>query len=186
MLGQSAKGVRHYWEMAISGKAWVYSSAQESCMQIKTLCTDEVQKTETSKERVHKMNYYDENEEATTVLAHKKNLSLLPKAECASIHIAGNKGKLKDGSFTASAFIIMVKCNGEWRPENEWLHRAGMKTARRVYTTIKAARLAKEEIKTKWGVAVAKKAATKRTSKSEEIEVLKAQIAALKAALQAA
>lgn len=132
------------------------------------------------------MNYYNENEEtATTVTAQKKNLALLPKAECASIHIAGNKGKLKDGSFVASAFIIMVKCNGEWRPENEWLHRAGMKTARRVYTTIEAARLAKEEIKTKWGVVVEKKA-TKRASKSEEIVALKAQIEALKAALRAA
>lgn len=129
------------------------------------------------------MNYNET--ETTTVAARKKNLGALPKAECASIHIAGNKGKLKDGSFVANAFIITVKCNGEWRPENEWLHKYGMKTARRVYATIEAARLAKEEILNKWGVAIEKKA-TKRASKSEEIEALKAQIAVLKAALQAA
>lgn len=132
------------------------------------------------------MNYannYTNNVLTTKVVtAQKKNLALLPKAEVVSIHVAGNKGKLKDGKFEASAFVIMVKADGVWRPENEWLHINGMKTSRRVYTTIEAAREAKEEIKAKWGVEVEKKTA-KRVTKSEEIATLKAQIEALKSAL---
>lgn len=134
-----------------------------------------------------------------TVEARKKNVATLPKVGAASIHVAGNKGKIRDAELSASAFIIMVKlaadwtdCNGvthhagEWRPENEWLHLAGMKTARRVYTDIEKAREAKESIKTDWGKAIAKKEKKGRgPTKAElqdEVEALKAMIAELKKA----
>ena len=134
-----------------------------------------------------------------TVTAHKKNVAVLPKVGAASIHVAGNKGKVKDGELSASAFIITVKlaadwkdCNGvthhagEWRPENEWLHLAGMKTARRVYTDIDKAREAKEAIKTDWGKAVEVKEKKGRgPTKAElqdEVEALKAMIEELKKA----
>lgn len=110
--------------------------------------------------------------------AVQKRLVNLPKAECASIHIDGNKGKVSDGKLTATAFIIMVKCNGEWRPENEWLHRAGMKTARRVYTDINKAKAAKEEIVKKWGVP------TSSQGKKREEEKQRAADEATKAAME--
>lgn len=116
------------------------------------------------------------------VEAHKKDLGILPRAEAASVHIAANSGKVKDGSLKASAFVVMVKCHGEWRPENEWLHAAGMKTARRVYTSIERARAAKDEIKSKWGVKTAPKAKAKGKgpTKAELID----QVAALSAMIE--
>ena len=127
-----------------------------------------------------------ENEVNMTVEAHKKNLGIMPKVEAASIHVAGNSGRVKDGELTASAFIIMVKCHGEWRPENEWMHKYGFKTARRVYTDIEKARAAKEEIKTKWGAKTEEKPKkAKGPMKAElqdEVEALKAMIAELKKA----
>lgn len=98
---------------------------------------------------------------------HKKDYSRLPKAEVVSIHADGNKRE--GGKLTCNAYILMVKCNGKWRPENEWLHHAGLKTARRVYADtvrdgkivksgIEKAREAKEEILAKWGVAKVEKA----------------------------
>lgn len=110
-----------------------------------------------------------ENIISETVEAGKKNLAKLPKVEAASIHVAGNTGKVSDGHLKASAFIIMVKCHGEWRPENEWMHNAGFKTSRRVYTDIDKARAAKDEIKAKWGVA------TSKTGKAKDEAVAKAK-----------
>ena len=116
------------------------------------------------------------------VEAHKKDLGVLPRAEAASIHVAANSGKVKDGVLNAAAFIIMVKCHGEWRPENEWLHAAGMKTSRRVYTSIEKAREAKEDIKAKWGVKTAPKAKAKGRgpTKAELVD----QVAALSALVE--
>lgn len=115
-----------------------------------------------------------ENNIEVEVGAVTKDLSKLPKVEAASIHIAGNKGKVSDGVLTASAFVIMVKAGGEWRPENEWLHRAGMKTARRVYTDIENAKAAKAEIKAKWGMPKSE-AAQKRDAEKEEAKKVAAQ-----------
>ena len=138
-----------------------------------------------------------ENEVNMTVEAHKKNLGMMPKVEAASIHVAGNSGRVKDGELSASAFIITVKlatdwtdCNGvthhagEWRPENEWLHLAGMKTSRRVYTDIEKAREAKESIKNDWGKAKKEKKGRGPTKVElqDEVEALKAMIAELKKA----
>lgn len=132
----------------------------------KSLHTDEPRNGEThKKEKRYKM----ENTIEMQVKANTKNLSKLPKAECVSIHVDGNSGKVKDGTLKASAFILMVKCNGEWRPENEWLHRAGMKTARRVFTDIEKAKAAKAEIKAKWGVP------TSKTGKAKDEAVAKAK-----------
>lgn len=110
------------------------------------------------------------NEIKVEVGAVKKNLSKLPKVEAASIHVAGNKGKVSDGVLKASAFVIMVKANGEWRPENEWLHRAGMKTARRVYTDIDKARAAKAEIKAKWGMPTTAKGKKTEEEKAKAVK----------------
>ena len=114
------------------------------------------------------------------VTANKKNLALLPKAEVVSVHVAGNSGKFGDGQYTASAFILMVKANGEWRPENEWLHAAGLKTARRVYTSLEKAKAAKEEIKATWGVLKEKKTKTSREEiLAKKVAELEARIAEL-------
>ena len=118
-----------------------------------------------------------ENEVNMTVEAHKKNLCVMPKVEAASIHVAGNSGKVKDGELKASAFIIMVKCNGEWRPENEWLHKYGFKTARRVYANIEKARAAKEEIKSKWGKSTSAAGKAKEEAVAKAKEALVSQIA---------
>lgn len=123
----------------------------------------------------------EEHEVAYCVEAHKKNLGVMPKVEAASIHVAGNSGKLADGEFKASAFVIMVKCHGEWRPENEWLHKYGFKTARRVYTDIEKARAAKEEIKTKWGAKTEEK--PKKAKAPTKAELLD-QVAALTAMVE--
>ena len=135
-----------------------------------------------------------ENEVNMTVEAHKKNIGMMPKVEAASIHVAGNSGRVKDGELSASAFIITVKlatdwtdCNGvthhtgEWRPENEWLHLAGMKTSRRGYTDIEKARAAKEEIKTKWGAKTEEK--PKKAKGLTKAELLD-QVAALTAMVE--
>ena len=122
-----------------------------------------------------------ENDVNMTVEAHKKNLGVMPKVEAASIHVAGNSGKVKDGELTASAFIIMVKCHGEWRPENEWMHKYGFKTARRVYTDIEKARAAKEEIKAKWGAKTEEK--PKKAKGLTKAELLD-QVAALTAMVE--
>ena len=138
-----------------------------------------------------------ENEVNMTVEAHKKDLGMMPKVEAASIHVAGNSGRVKDGELSASAFIITVKlatdwtdCNGvthhagEWRPENEWLHLAGMKTSRKVYTDIEKAREANESIKNDWGKAKKEKKGRGPTKVElqDEVEALKAMIAELKKA----
>ena len=142
------------------------SHKQAPCVSMdKSLHTDEPRNGETHKEKRYKM----ENTIEMQVKANTKNLSKLPKADCVSIHVDGNSGKVKDGTLKASAFIIMVKCNGEWRPENEWLHKAGMKTARRVYTDIEKAKAAKAEIKAKWGVP------TSKTGKAKDEAVAKAK-----------
>lgn len=147
--------------------------------------------------------------ELGTVDAVNRDYSKLPKAAIASIHVNGNKGKKADGQYTASAFIVMVKsaeqwtdCKGnvhqagEWRPENEWLHLAGMKTPRRVYADgtckgvevkgVDKARAAKEAILKKWGVEVEKKATkAKGPTKAElesKIEELERQLALARAA----
>ena len=123
----------------------------------------------------------DEMDINMTVEAHKRNLGIMPKAEAASIHVAGNIGKVKDGELTASALVVMVKCHGEWRPENEWLHKYGFKTARRVYTDIEKARAAKEEIKTRWGAKTEEK--PKKAKALTKAELLD-QISALTAMVE--
>lgn len=143
--------------------------------------TDEPQNGETQKRKEVKMN----NEIKIEIGAVKKNLSKLPKVEAASIHVAGNKGKVSDGVLEASAFVIMVKANGEWRPENEWLHRAGMKTARRVYTDIEKAREAKAEIK-KWGMPTSTKGKKNEEDKAKAVkEATEAAVGKIVAALKA-
>ena len=140
---------------------------QSPCVSMdNSLHTDEPRNGET---HGRKERYKMDNTIEMQVKANTKNLSKLPKADCVSIHVDGNSGKVKDGTLRASAFILMVKCNGEWRPENEWLHRAGMKTARRVYTDIAKAKAAKAEIKAKWGVA------TSKTGKAKDEAVAKAK-----------
>ena len=135
------------------------------------------------------------------VSAMEKNYAKLPKAQAASIHIAGNKGKKADGEYLASAFIVTVKAvnpktgNAEWRPENEWLHICGMKTPRRVYADsvikgvkvsgIEKARKAKEEILSKWGTdapIAAKKAKVTKAELESKVAELQAKLEALMAA----
>lgn len=132
---------------------------------------------------------------AEVVDAVKRDYSRLPKAEAASIHVDGNKGKKSDGQYTASAFVVMVKCNGEWRPENEWLHRYGMKCKARTYADstaggvltkgIDKAKAAKHEILTKWGVAAETKAKKAKTTKAD-LEKMVADLQAKLAAMMAA
>lgn len=122
-----------------------------------------------------------------TVSASRKNYSALPKAYSVSIKYCGNKGRFKDGRYTACSFIVMVKNEkGTWKPEGVWMHEAGMKTENRrgVYTTIEKAKAAKERILTRWGKAVEGKTRTKSAKQRSELAAKDAEIEAMKAQVE--
>lgn len=113
----------------------------------------------------------------TSVAAHKKDLSALPKVRVASIRPLANKGTLKEGTLTTSAFYLNIGIDADWtdakgrvhkageyRPEAEWVVLAGQKTTKRVYSTVEKARAAKDAVKAEWSVPVEKKAPGKRPS----------------------
>jgi undecaprenyl diphosphate synthase len=69
-----------------------------------------------------------DNEVKMTVEAHKKNLGVMPKVEAASIHVAGNSGKVKDGELNAGDIDEQTINDHLWTnfmPDPELLIRTG-------------------------------------------------------------